>query len=390
MASPEASIVHSLKQHLLTRGLRGSRVSRVLVDADPSYLRSPLRQKLEPMTRLSLEDARPDILCSLEQTSGKLIAGIEVKASAGAWVKGMGQAHRYRTGVHHAWLALPDGSGDLARSASQMARDTGVGLLVLKANRWNELLLPAEPRPLPQVVSHAAAMLEGAPVARSLQLNHPLNYLAVAFIADKKSAPTSLMDALARLWRDLFSSSTRQQAVTGAMTLGLIDLNGHPTVEGRTVADLLDALGFDLARTYDKRRRLVEVDAALAAVARFVLLRQPAVRLVYQALSGRGGSLKLPALALEAAHLDATLAGALFLLDPSRELAPRLPGAAYNPSTVFKLKQNLWHAGLLSTKSHTSAGKRARDYQPDEDIWTLEPREATRARGLSLRRSDPD
>ncbi len=378
MASPEASVVYSLKQHLLRHGLQGARVGHVLVDSDPSYLRSSFKNKLEPMTRLSLEDARPDILCSLEQSSGKLIAGIEVKASAGDWLKGMSQAHRYRMGVHHAWLAVPDRAGDVARSASQMARDTGVGLLVFEAERWNEVLRPADPRPLPHVVSHAAAMLDGVPVARNLQLNHPLNYLAVAFISDRKRASAALLGELTRLWRDLSTADSRRLAVSGATTLGLIDLDGRPTVEGRTVADLMEALRFDPSRTYDKRKRLADVDVALAAVARFVLLRQPAVRLVHRALAERGGSLTLPVLAIEAAHMDAGLAGALFLTDPSGEPKPGLPGSAYNPSTVFKLKQNLWHAGLLSTKAHASAGKRATDYQPEEDIWTLEPREATR------------
>ncbi|MFP2963162.1 hypothetical protein ACLEPN_36725 [Myxococcus sp. 1LA] len=226
MASPEASVVHSLKQHLLEHGLRGARVSRILVDADPSYLRSPFKHKLEPMTRLSLDDTRPDVLCNLEVAGGKLIAGIEVKASGGDWVKGLGQAHRYRTGVHHAWLAVPDLNGDVTRTATRMARDNGVGLLVRESGRWSEALLPTDPRPHPQVVSHAAAMLEGAPVARSLQLNHPLNYLAVAFISDRKSASLSLTDALSRRWRDLASADSRRLAIAGAMTLGLIDLDG--------------------------------------------------------------------------------------------------------------------------------------------------------------------
>ncbi|GHG98827.1 hypothetical protein [Comamonas sp. JC664] len=368
MASPEASVVHSLKQHLLEHGLHGARVSRILVDADPSYLRSPFRNKLEPMTRLTLDDARPDVLCNLELAGGKLIAGIEVKASGRDWVKGLGQAHRYRIGVHHAWLAVPDPHGDVARAASRVARDNGVGLLVLNAKRWSEALPPIDPRPLPQVVSHASAMLEGAPVARSLQLNHPLNYLAVAFIANRKSPSLSLLEAIARLWRDLSSEASRRLAIAGAMSLGLVESNGDPTVEGRTVADLLEALRFTPARAYDKRSRLVDVDAGLAAVARFVLLRQPAVQLVHRALSERGGSLMLPALACEAAQSDSALAGALFLADPSAEVTPDLPDAAYNPSTVFKLKQNLWHAGLLSTKAHASAGKRATDYQADKDV----------------------
>ncbi|WP_241758754.1 hypothetical protein [Pyxidicoccus parkwayensis] len=373
-----------MKQHLLRRGLQGARVGRILVDADPAYVRSPYASRLEPMTRLSLEEARPDILCSLDQTSGRLVAGIEVKAANGDWKKGMTQAHQYRMGVHHAWLAIPDRAGDIVRSATSMARDTGVGLLVLQSEQWQEVLPPVDPRPTPRIVSHAAAMLEGTPVARSLQLNHPLNYLAVTFIADRMNPASSLMDELARQWRDLSRADSRRLAISGAMTLGLIDLDGQPTVEGRSVADLLEALGFDPARSYDKRKRLTEVDPALAAVARFVLLRQPAVRLVYRTLAERGGKLKLPALAIQAAQEDAALAGALFLADPSGQPMTTLDGSAYNPSTVFKLKQNLWHAGLLSTKAHVSAGKRATDYEPDEDVWALEPREATRVRGTFL------
>jgi hypothetical protein len=384
VAHPEASVVHSLKQHLLRHGLQGARVSRILVDADPAYVRSPYASKLEPMTRLSLEDARPDILCSFDPSAGRLVAGIEVKPAAGDWKKGVSQAHHYRTGVHHAWLAIPDRAGDIARSATSMARDVGVGLLVLQAGKWLEVLSPMDPRPLPRVVNHASALLEGTPVARSLQLNHPLNYLAVCFIANRLGPSESLMDELARRWPDLSTADSRRLAISGASTLGLIDMDGRPTVEGRTVADLLEALGFDPARAHDKRKRLTEASLALAAVARFVLLRQPAVRLVYQTLAEHGGEMTLPALAIAAAQQDAALAGALFMTDPSAQPTRALTGAAYNPSTVFKLKQNLWHAGLLSTKAHSSAGKRATGYQPEDDLWALEPREATRSRSSLL------
>ena len=44
----------------------------------------------------------------------------------------------------------------------------------------------------------------------------------------------------------------------------------------------------------------------------------------------------------------------------------------FNPSFVFKLKQNLWHAGILRFKAHHSSGKRGSIYQPQDDFWQLE------------------
>lgn len=66
------------------------------------------------------------------------------------------------------------------------------------------------------------------------------------------------------------------------------------------------------------------------------------------------------------------LASALFMSDPSAEPAHGLAGAAYNPSTVFKLKQNLWHAGVILTKAHPSAGSMGAEYLPERDEWSLE------------------
>ncbi|WP_375755949.1 hypothetical protein [Corallococcus exercitus] len=371
MPSPEARVVRSLKRHLLANGLRRSRVLHLLVDAHPSYVHSPFARELEPMTRLTLEGARPDILCSVAQPEGILVAGIEVKASDRDWVKGLGQAHRYRAGVHHAYLALPTSPSDVHRSALSMARDTGVGILALDAQQWVEVAPPADPTPLPRAVSQASAILEGVPVARSLQLNHPLNYLAATFLAAHLAPSQSLLTALAQQWSDLGSEGARRHAATGASTLGLLDLDGRPTLEGQAVADLLDALQFKPTARYEKRKRLLEAHEAFAAVARFVLIRQPAVRLIHRTLADRGGELTLPKLAVEAGREDPALATALFLADPSGELKPGLRGPDFNPSTVFKLKQNLWHAGLLATKAHGSSGKKATVYRPEEDLWAL-------------------
>jgi hypothetical protein len=41
-------------------------------------------------------------------------------------------------------------------------------------------------------------------------------------------------------------------------------------------------------------------------------------------------------------------------------------------SDVMPAKQNLWHAGLLKTGFHSSAGGRASDFRQADDLWALE------------------
>jgi hypothetical protein len=96
------------------------------------------------------------------------------------------------------------------------------------------------------------------------------------------------------------------------------------------------------------------------------------VRLIYQTLAASPGALAATDLAIAGAARDQALASALFLSDPSADVVADMSGHAFNPSTVFKLKQNLWHAGLLATKAHASAGSRGADYIPSNDVWALE------------------
>ena len=371
-SSPEASVVRSLKRHLLDGGLGGVVPAQILVDADSSYMGSRYASELEPMARVDVGGGRPDLLCSTERTQGTIVSGFEVKASGRDWLQGIAQARRYRAGVHHSYLALPGRRADLEREASTMARETGVGILVREDENWLEVVRPADPIPLPWTLGSTSAVLEGVPVARRLQLNHPLNYLVVPLLAATLNTDRTLEDELAARWPDLGSPGTRRHAITGAQSLRLIDAALKPTAEGNAVADLLLGLGFTTESRPSKKARLAVVAPALAAVARFVLLQQPAVRLILRSLAATGRPVPLPELAATACRLDPPLGGALFLDDPSREFRPDLPGGSYNPSTVFKLKQNLWHAGLLATPYHASAGGRAADFRPAEDLWALE------------------
>jgi hypothetical protein len=373
MNAPEAKVVRSLKTHLRRCGLHGVPASQILVDADPSYTRSAFARELEPMARVEVGGGRPDLLCSIERGDSALVTGFEVKASTMDWLKGIAQARRYRAGVHHAYLALPGVPSVVEKETGGFARETGVGVLVVNdAHEWHEVTPPADPMPLPWTLGSTAAVLAGAPIARQLQLNHPLNYLVVPYLAAKRRPDRSLLEELDASWPDLGSEGTRRHAIAGARSLRLIDTNDGATIEGQAVADLLLGIGFHPSNRPPKRRRLFEVSPAIAAVARFVLFQQSAVRLIHRVLSERGTRLPLPHLALEAIRLDPPLGGALFLQDPSIDVRLDLPGAAFNPSTVFKLKQNLWHAGLLATGAHSSAGSSADSFVPGDDTWALE------------------
>jgi len=369
--SPEAMVVMALKRHLLRHGVLGALPSSILVDADPSFLRSSHARDLEPMARFPIEGLRPDLICAIPRSSGSLLAAFEVKASSTSWLKGLAQAEHYMQGVNMAYLALPGAPTELERLVGKKAEARGIGLWGLHRDAWIELVPPRDPTPKPLHVQRLLSALGGVPLGRQLQLNHPLNYLVIPYFA--RLAPgEALLDTLARDWPDLGTPGTRIHAITGATTLGLITQDRQPTFLGRIVADLLVGLSFRPETRPNKRVRLVDAHPALAAVARFVLAQQPAVAMILEALQKAKVPLVLPELAMSVEKTDPDLASALFLRNPSIEVQPGLAEEDYNPSTVFKLKQNLWHAGLLRSKCHPLAGKAGAVFPPSEDIWELD------------------
>ncbi|WP_309890943.1 hypothetical protein [Archangium sp.] len=343
----------------------------MLVDSQASYMQSRFARSLEPVGRVPIEGAYPDLLCTLQRPTWPSVVGFEVKPTAGDWVMGLAQARRYRKGVHYAYLALPGLAAN--RELEETARRDGIGLLLRVEREWQEVLAPDQPLPQPWTVGSVVAALQGIPITRRLQLNHPLNYLVVSWLAVNYPR-VSPLDALTDHWPDLQSEGSRRHAVDGAIVLGLIDRSGKPTLDGLTTADLLSSVGFSLAMPIDKRRRLAEAAPAVAAVARAVLLRQPAVRLVLDTLRQVARPLSAPKLFLAARHMDEFLARSLFLADPSRSNLEHLDGVAFNASAVFKFKQVLWHAGLLATKVHSSAGGKTTAYDAEDDEWALDER----------------
>ena len=372
--SPEARVVYSLKQHLLAEGLRGGRVCEVIVDADGAYQASPHAKALEPMATVWIDGFRPDLVCSVKQESCSMVAGFEVKADITDWPKGLTQARVYRNGVHHAFLAVPSSGNGRFRALEQEARDSGIGVLMLDGSHWREAVPPADPRPLPSKLQATSLALEGVPAARKLQLNHPLNYLVVPFLR-LLDAETSLSLLLERHWPDLRATSSRRYAIEGARILGLIDIDGYLTPKGATMADLLQGMGFRPETRPAKRLRLANAAAPVGAVARAMLLGQPAVSLVVDTLRRtRDGCLGISELLVAAAQRDEVLARALFLRDPERDLDTPFRPVHFRSATVFQFKQILWHAGILATKADPGAGAGASHYQPDRDEWRLDER----------------
>lgn len=370
--SPEARVVYSLKQHLLAEGLRGGRVSEVIVDADGAYQASPHAKALEPMATIWIDGFRPDLVCSVRQESCSMVAGFEVKADIADWPKGLTQARVYRNGVHHAFLAVPFSTKGRTRALEQEARDSGIGVLMLDGSHWHEAVPAADPRPLPSKLQATALALEGVPAARKLQLNHPLNYLVVPYLR-LLDGGTSLTILMERHWPDLQAVTSRRYAIEGARILGLIDMDGWLTPKGATIADLLQGVGFLPENRPGKRLRLADASPAVAAVARAVLLSQPAVNLVVETLRrATNGSLRISELLDTTAHRDEVLARALFLRNPDRDLNAPIVAIDFRTATVFQFKQILWHAGILASKAEVGAGGGANRYRPEDDRWSLD------------------
>ena len=309
-----------------------------------------------------------------DSPEARVVYSLKVKADIADWPKGLTQARVYRNGVHHAFLAVPFSTTGRIHALEQEARDSGIGVLLLDGSRWHEAVPPADPRPLPSKLQATSLALEGVPAARKLLLNHPLNYLVVPYLrlVDGETSLSSLME---QYWPDLQAASSRRYAIEGARVLGLIDMEGHLTPKGATIADLLQGVGFTPDARPAKRLRLAEAAAPVAAVARAVLLDQPAVSLVVDTLRRtRDGSLRMSSLLTAAVLRDQVLARALFLRDPERDLSRALCPVDFRTTTVFQFKQILWHAGILATKAEPGAGGGAANYGLAEDVWGLDER----------------
>jgi hypothetical protein len=365
----EAETIYSLKRHLQHRGLGPDSwlVTDIAVDSDGSYRRSPHAAELEPMMSIPISGFYPDLVCFYKGPSEEGLAAFEVKGAFEDWVKGMTQARAYREGVHRSYLALPSGSERRLRTLERDAQESGIGVWVLEHEQWHEIVPAARPRPSLAESRDLIAAIQGVVLPRRLQLNHPLNYLAVVWIRAHFSN-TDLMEGLEKLWGDLRTSGSRQHAINGARYLGLLAHDDSLTKLGITVADLMESLGFGENRNLNKRRRLFDESSGLAAIIRLVLTQQGSTDLVVQTLEKAGNvEMNTEEMLIEGSKINKPLASGLFLADPKDIEKHFIPASAFSPSFVFQFKQTLWHAGILSTPAHRSAGKGAAVYDSKDD-----------------------
>lgn len=372
----EADIVWALKEELTREPplLHPWEIEYIGVDSDGSYRNSRHASHLEPMISMPIRGFYPDLVCAYESPAESGIAAFEVKAAFDDWVKGITQARAYREGVHRSFLALPEGSGSRYSVLERDARDSGIGVWLLRKSGWEEIVPSSGPRPSLTEVKNIAAALRGVVLPRRLQLNHPLNYLAVVWTVTSQETER-VIEAMEDHWPDLRSPGSRQHAINGARYLGLLNFADSLTRLGHSVADLLRAVDFQTSSQINKRARFADESPGLSAVMRMVLTQQESTRLIVDALErSSNAELNTEELLRKAQEINPPLASGLFLTNPRDLDLQRIPSAAFNPSFVFQFKQTLWHSGILANPIHKTAGKGAEIYEHEQDFWKLEDR----------------
>jgi hypothetical protein len=372
----ESEVVWALKKELAldVPRLHPWRIADIGVDSDGSYRNSRYAAQLEPMISMPIGGFYPDLVCTYDSPAESGIAAFEVKASFDDWVKGITQARTYRVGVHRSFLAVPEGSGSRYSVLERDARESGVGVWLLRKSGWEEVVPSAPPRPSLTEAKNLVAALRGVVLPKRLQLNHPLNYLAVVWAATNQETGR-VIEAVQDHWPDLRSPGSRQHALNGARYLGLLSNADSLTRLGLSVADLLRAVDFETSSRINKRARFANESPGLAAVMRMVLTQQESTRLIVDSLERAGNAaLNTEELLRKAQEINPPLASGLFLTNPRDLELQRIPSSAFNPSFLFQFKQTLWHSGILANPIHKTAGKGAEIYEHEQDFWKLEDR----------------
>jgi hypothetical protein len=225
---------------------------------------------------------------------------------------------------------------------------------------------PARLRPHPAEVLATRRNLLGEMTLPAFNLNQPLHYIAVLVAFATHAQPREVLE---REWG--MNASLYQYAVRGARALGLVQ-GETPTLRGRTYADILRTVGFDLRtdrRLTGHHRRTTRDAPNLAAVLRRILLDHPAVDLIFQSLRRVGGPVTIEQLAKQAHMIDAGMARAVF-----RPL-PVVPEGGWDipTHTTFQLKAMMYDTGLIDSPLASGAGRGRKGgrYNPGNDLWQL-------------------
>lgn len=378
----EPEVVQKVHKHLRLRGINGSPLSRLFTDPHPTLTSLP---DLKPFQRFGVGwghgVVHPDLLG--QHDDGDSLVAVEAKGLGANLLTGLGQAEVYQRGVQRSFLAAP--TAMLHSDVIEAAKSRGIGVLSV-GETVHELFVPAERRPfnaeyraLRADIGDAAWVTEGG----AFSFNLPSHYLVWVSALSSCSAVTfaearALVEGfpLPKDWR---------AAMRGAQKLQLLKVTNEScqlTEAGLAVKPLLPQTMVqwsDIHRRMTASETLALAHPSAAVVLRLMLLADPVVRLVIEALRSlpaEGASFRL--LARRCADIDKRRT-AIFFLKPESAvnwLAPdgsipwvEVDDTDFRSTTFFQYKSVLKHAGILAP--HALGAATARTYVADRDVWAL-------------------
>jgi hypothetical protein len=157
-------------------------------------------------------------------------------------------------------------------------------------------------------------------------------------------------------------------AIKGAISLGLINAEQQLTINGMMVSDWIDYLNIDFS-TINRRQRLKIVNYPLSLIIKHAFLRTEFCNQIFTCLLQNKDRLNIFDFIQNLKLYNYSLAANLFLHDPEK-LEKNLEASDIKSTSVYQLKQMLWHCGILKYGASSGAGHGK--FQLESDIWELD------------------
>ncbi len=384
----EIEVIRRTRAFLLEQGLTGRRVVDLYTDAHPTLVGDASLRPFQRFT-LALEGftVHPDLVGRLD--NGETTFAFEAKGTDDR-LRGLAQAACYRFGFHLVFLTS---AGVPPADLLTLARQQHVGVLAAYPDQVAVVEAPIAHLPLQR---HATAIREqfvlSAALAATYIFNLPTHYLAVArMLRDTGRIPIAALETpLRAAYPELpRGAESIRGAVRGAQKLGLVRVHSQAvalTMTGEAATGLLPDLATigTIHRSLARRGAGLTLDglsAQAGAVLRWLLAADPVVELIVATLADLdGGPVPLPVLARKALERDRARALAVFftpelvaeITDTSGAVDwTRVEPRHFRSTTFYQYKSLLKHAGIIA--SHPLGGASTRGYDPNADLWALQP-----------------
>ena len=394
----EPDVVYHVRRHLHSHGLHNRGVALAYTDAHPSLARDPRLRRLGHVQRFAIDAdgqiVHPDIVGQLDD--GESLFAIEAKGDTDL-LKGVAQASLYAPSVHTIWLAAPESALAKAPAALREAQLRGLG--VLSVDEAGVVTVRVEPvERLPRLVGARGVRAQFSVAAQfsaadTYPYNHPTHYLAPVVALDPARSYTmdEVRVALGDYPIPVEASAGIRTVLHGARKLGVLQVHGRDVQLSPNGAAVKAILGSDLdAWTHlhelAKKNRvgsshppLADLRPEVGAVLQLLLLGDPAVTLVVQALRALPDATATEIeLARAAEALDPAVAHVLFVTPEhlADALGPdglvdwqAIPDDHMRGRTSYIFKSVLKHAGLIR---NTGLGASSpKQNKPRENVWAL-------------------